>query len=323
MEDKLSIIAPVYNVEKYLDRFIGSILSQTYKNWELILIDDGSTDESGRICDRYAAQNERIKVCHQANGGVSGARNHGIELSDGEYYLFADSDDWLEADMIEVLMCSIMENGSDMSVCDTVEIDELNNIVKTRNSWKNTAEVLDKEGSFYELFLNSSTLWNKVFSKNVIKYCRFDETLTYGEDMMFLLDALGHIRKTSMVKEAKYNYVINRPGNVVSSKLDKRSFEFLHNGLDTYKKLKSIGYADLGIAKFTAVIIAVLTKIVQQDPENKGKYLSYIKKLIWAPDLLDLIKFYRSRRISDYYKKNRLIMRTSINFWLKWKSKRL
>lgn len=97
---KISIIVPVYNVEKYLRKCIDSILNQTFKDFELILIDDGSTDESGKICDEYNLKDNRIKVIHKENGGLSSARNAGLDIAQGEYIGFVDSDDWIESDQI-------------------------------------------------------------------------------------------------------------------------------------------------------------------------------------------------------------------------------
>ena len=101
---KVSVVVPVYNAEKYIDRCIDSILSQTFEDFELILVDDGSPDKSGKICDNYAAKDNRVKVIHKQNGGVSTARNVGIENSTGEYIMFVDSDDYIDNQMLEVLL---------------------------------------------------------------------------------------------------------------------------------------------------------------------------------------------------------------------------
>ena len=117
MEKMVSVIVPVYNVEKYLQRCIDSICSQTYKNLEIILVDDGSTDSSGDLCDELSKCDTRILVIHQKNGGLSNARNSGIVASKGEYILFVDSDDWIEKNMIELMLSTFSDDKVSLSIC--------------------------------------------------------------------------------------------------------------------------------------------------------------------------------------------------------------
>lgn len=117
METELiSVIVPVYNVERYLRRCVDSILHQTYRNLEVLLVDDGSTDASGAICDEYAAQEERVTAVHQKNGGLSAARNAGLERAQGTYLCFVDSDDFLDSRMLETLCCDLQEKDADVAV---------------------------------------------------------------------------------------------------------------------------------------------------------------------------------------------------------------
>ena len=118
MKGLISVIVPVYNTEKYLDRCIQSILSQTYSNIEILLIDDGSTDSSGAICDKYAEQDSRVRVFHKANGGVSSARNMGLDKAKGTWFTFVDSDDWIDMDMYEQMYNAAIQNKVDMVCCD-------------------------------------------------------------------------------------------------------------------------------------------------------------------------------------------------------------
>ena len=117
----ISIIAPVYQSERYLEILINSIINQTYLDWELLLIDDGSTDGSAEICDTYAQKDNRIRVVHKANGGVASARNKAMEMAGGEYLAFADSDDWVEPDWLERLYTTAREQEADIVVCDFYE----------------------------------------------------------------------------------------------------------------------------------------------------------------------------------------------------------
>ena len=116
-EGKISVVVPVYNVEDYLDRCVKSIISQTYENLEVILVDDGSADGSPVMCDSWAQKDPRIKVIHKPNGGVSSARNAALDAATGDFIGFVDSDDWIENDFYELLMKSLAENGSDIAFC--------------------------------------------------------------------------------------------------------------------------------------------------------------------------------------------------------------
>ena len=113
----VSVIIPVYNVEKYMRRCIDSIINQTYTNLEIILVDDGASDRSGKICDEYAQMDHRIKVLHKENGGLASARNAGIQIATGEYISYVDSDDWVETEFIEVLLKGCQDNNAKMSIC--------------------------------------------------------------------------------------------------------------------------------------------------------------------------------------------------------------
>ena len=117
MDALISVIIPVYRVEAYLRRCMDSVLAQTYRNMEIILVDDGSDDGCPAICDEYAGQDERVKVIHQKNAGLSGARNAGIEMAQGRYLAFVDSDDYLASDFLEQLYRACVDTDSDMSVC--------------------------------------------------------------------------------------------------------------------------------------------------------------------------------------------------------------
>ena len=121
MDCTVSVIVPVYNSEKYLNRCVDSILNQTYRSIELILVDDGSPDNSGRICDEYAEKDSRVRVIHKANAGVSAARNSGLEVASGDYATFVDSDDYIEPDMYSDMMEKVNQYNCDVVMCDCVK----------------------------------------------------------------------------------------------------------------------------------------------------------------------------------------------------------
>ena len=123
-EDLISIIVPVYNVEKYLHRCVSSILQQTYSKFEVILVDDGSKDASGRICDVFASKDERVRVIHKENGGLSSARNAGLDIANGKYIGFVDSDDYIENDMYEIMYNALIKNNVDIACVGIYRDDE-------------------------------------------------------------------------------------------------------------------------------------------------------------------------------------------------------
>ena len=138
MENQLiSIIVPIYNVEKYLKQCIESIISQTYRNIEIILVDDGSPDNCGKICDEYSQKDKRIIVLHKENGGLSDARNKGIDIAKGDYLTFVDSDDFVNIDYIEKLYNSIKFNNTKLAQCGISKVDENNEIIEKLNYEKN------------------------------------------------------------------------------------------------------------------------------------------------------------------------------------------
>lgn len=183
-----SVIVPVYNVENYLVQCIDSILSQTYSDFELLLIDDGSTDSSGYICNKYAEKDSRVRVFHKDNGGVSSARNRGIEESIGDYIVFIDADDWIDDDYLQCLMPN---ENNDMVCCSY----KLENIAKEPNDWgiilsesSNSTDFITK--NITKFGFNSSCC--KVFRADIIKqkHISFNENISQCEDAIFVFDYL-------------------------------------------------------------------------------------------------------------------------------------
>jgi glycosyltransferase involved in cell wall biosynthesis len=173
-KDKLiSIIVPIYKVEKYLKKCIESILKQTYKNIEIILVDDGSPDNCGEICDDYKQMDKRIKVIHKNNGGLSEARNYGIREARGDYLLFVDSDDFIAENICEILINNINKYSADMAICNFYYVFENKKAIKNEMSSKKDAQVLEKENIIREYFLNYSVdlnvAWNKLYKKDIFK----------------------------------------------------------------------------------------------------------------------------------------------------------
>ncbi|ABY44567.1 glycosyltransferase family 2 protein [Bacillus mycoides] len=205
MNPKISIIVPVYKVERYIHKCIDSILVQTFEDFELILVDDGSPDTCGEICDRYADKDMRIKVIHKENGGLSSARNAGLENAKGDYIGFVDSDDWIEPDMYELLYGMCVEQGCDIAICSS-QIHYSNRIVTSSNHPfiihdRNTAMKTMLEGKLYD-----EVVWTKLFKRNLLEDIKFPVGMSY-EDTAFTYKVIHKCKKVCFIGEPKYHYI--------------------------------------------------------------------------------------------------------------------
>lgn len=269
----ISIIVPAYNVERYIEKCINSVLKQTYKEWELIIVDDGSMDKTGVIADGFAAENDNITVIHQTNHGVSYARNRGIDLAHGLYFLFLDADDWIEENMLETMMYNGQQ--ADLIVCGINDCFQENNgslSIKPRKIWEKQ-DCFISDDVFFDVFCKTGTLSNKLFHVNSIGSIRFSTKMTYGEDAFFLAQALSNVNRAVIVPRHMYYYVKNRNGNVVSAKIDSRSLQFLDNTLETYFFLKSIGKSVYGVNRMETAVREVMSKIEDLDDSSCQCYI--------------------------------------------------
>lgn len=206
----ISVIIPVYNTAPYLDRCVQSVIDQVYQDWECILVDDGSTDESGRLCDKWASHDSRIKVIHQTNQGVSVARNYGIEASLGEYIVFIDSDDWVEGDYLSGLVENV--RGTELVVSGIVREKQGESVDVICPPSSDVFE-LNPQGAHFFILLNQYYLlyapYNKLYKADVIKEnnVSFPIGCSYGEDLLFNFQYLGYVKKISMVPTPSYHYM--------------------------------------------------------------------------------------------------------------------
>ena len=203
----ISVIVPIYNVKEYFDRCVESIVNQTYKNIEIILVDDGSPDNCPQMCNEWAEKDTRINVIHKENGGLSDARNAGLKIATGEIVSFIDSDDWIELDMFEKMLNRMIEDDSDIVSCGVKWVEEDGNVI--RDVTVSNDEVLDMQSAMKEL-LNDGKLkqhvWNKIYKFDLIKDVLFEKG-KYHEDVFWSYQIVGKAQKVSVVKESFYNYV--------------------------------------------------------------------------------------------------------------------
>ena len=179
----ISVIVPIYKVEEYLDRCVESIVNQTYKNLEIILVDDGSPDNCPQMCDFWAEKDSRIKVVHKENGGLSDARNAGMPFAIGDVVSFIDSDDWVELDMFEKMLSRMQKDNSDIVSCGVKWVEEDGTVI--RDVTVNANEVLDTHSAMKELINDNKFkqhVWNKLYKYELIKGIPFEKG-RYHEDV--------------------------------------------------------------------------------------------------------------------------------------------
>lgn len=309
----ISVIIPVYAAEKYLDRCVDSILVQTFTDFEIILIDDGSKDNSGVICDEYAKIDRRVKVIHKENGGVSSARNAGLENANGEYVTFIDSDDEIEAEYLKSLNDSINEFNSDIAVCSfirkiadvtTIETLSLNHI-DLINRTEETSDGL-------YLFSKSALLygpWAKLFKKSIIdkNNIRFDMKMSLGEDKKFVYEYLSFCNTISYVPKALYTYYDNEGSLVHSFRGDEllHGIEMCNCELNFYK---SIGCDTTKLrarcAEFVLEGLALeVSKILNDRTKNYFQKKKGISSILKMPEVVEAQKYIGYMKMEAYFNK--------------------
>jgi len=202
---KISIIVPVYQVDKYLRRCLDSIVNQTYKNLEIILVEDGSSDNSPAICEEYAQKDGRIIVIHQHNQGVSVARNTGLDMVTGDYIGFVDSDDWVELDMYEKLYKAIIENEADISIAGCYWETQRERAERPVDFVKYHSPTTMLEGTIFGKNIAISAVWSKLYRKKLFEITRFVPNV-YSEDNICMVDLFGKSPKLAFVQDCCYHY---------------------------------------------------------------------------------------------------------------------
>lgn len=231
-DDLISVIIPIYNCEKYLDRCINSVINQTYKNLEVILVDDGSTDSSGLICDRYLKKDKRIKVFHTSNGGLSAARNYGIGKAKASYIGFVDSDDQIDTYMYETLYNNLINNNADLSVC-SVSFVYKDTLLRSKKYCP--IEIIDSKKDTINLFfhyLGGVSAWNKLYKKELFKNISFPEG-RFFEDAWVMYEIFDKCKKIVYDHKQLYLYT-QRPDTIMSSVSQKLAKDWVSHNRELY-----------------------------------------------------------------------------------------
>jgi len=219
----LSVIIPVYNAERYLEKSVSSIINQTYSDWELILVNDGSIDNSGDICDNFALRDPRIKVIHKQNGGVSSARNAGLDAVCGQFITFADSDDYIDANAFEICISEMQQNNLDLLVCgyNTVFSDRTTTTYMDCNMFTRY-EYKENISRYIGTSVGFNSVWNKVYSADIIKlhHIRFDETMQINEDGVFNCRYFIAAHRIKCIPNAFYYYNMTDSNSTAKGRTD-------------------------------------------------------------------------------------------------------
>lgn len=300
-KDKVSIIIPVYNAARHLEKCLNSVLNQTYDNIEVVIVNDGSTDNSKEICELFAEKNKQIKLINQENSGPSVARNSGIKSSTGKYIQFVDSDDTIEKDMTQKYVDSINDEV-ELVICGYRSI-----LIETGN--KKIAEKIPKHcgiihindflnifGVYYENWLINS-LWNKFYTADVIKKNNigFDPDIRLGEDLLFTLKYIIRCKRINVIPDVLYNYIALESGSLTRSyrknlfinqkMLFQKVKEFLKEN-NSYNELNQMINKKM---YFDSIIVCFENTINQKNSLNYIKKINEIKNIIDDETIIGII----------------------------------
>lgn len=280
--DLVSIIVPVYNVEKYLEKCLDSLINQTYRNLQIILVDDGSRDGSGTICDRYAEQDNRIQVIHKKQSGVSAARNTGLEAAKGSYICFVDSDDWIHEKMIETMYENMMEEKAQISIIgyDMVWEDGRSQKKSDENAYYvwNQREAI-AQWMTQKIF--KGFMCDKMFAREIFTGIRFPEDRSYMEDVAIGLDLFARAEKVVYSGKIGYHY-LQRQGSATNSGFQER--ELL--GITEAEKMIRFSKENQGIydnEAYSRLLInayTILERIVLTGSKKDKERIPELKKML-------------------------------------------
>lgn len=276
----ISIIVPVYNVENYIDLCVNSLLKQTYTNIEIILVDDGSTDSSGDKCDLFAQIDNRIKVVHKTNGGLSDARNVGTGYAKGEFITYVDSDDWISDNMIKMLYDKISSYGADVAICSYIEAENEFSTLSSKNINRKTiiysgSDAL-KEMLYQTSFGNSA--WGKLYRTDIMRKFPFPKGKLY-EDLFTTYKVLYEANKVVYCSERLYYYRVN-PNSIMHSDFNLRMFDIV-DAIDEITEFVNDNAPSI-LPAANARKFSAYSQVIRWIPQNtEDKYVLKKKEELW------------------------------------------
>lgn len=303
MDEKISVIVPIYKVETYLPKCIESIIHQTYHNLEIILVDDGSPDKCGEICDRYAQKDERIHVIHKKNGGVARARNDGIEYAGGDYISFIDSDDWIAENAYEILYQGLKQYDADCAVGKCVTVIDKNGTLSPKKNSDTSVRCETASEAMKHVLLSGSAVWNRLFRREVFQHIRFPLD-RINDDEVVALHAYAECKNIVFLNQDTYYYRI-RQDSITTSKFSIRNVDCYYNSVDNlrfirrrvpeleecaeYKYVKAMLYCYVNLRKLKKDPEAVkIRRQIHQDVK-KNKAMAYSNQ--YVSPMLKLLMF--------------------------------
>ena len=281
----VSIIVPVYNVAEYLAECLDSVISQSYNQIEVILIDDGSTDGSEAICDEYAQRDKRIKVIHNSNHGVGYSRNAGLQMAVGECIAFVDPDDYLEGNFLEKMVGRLVEHRVDIVACNYSYVKHGAIIAHTVNI---DNKIVCKEEICEHVFIDNAIggfVWNKLFRANIIKGIFFEETMNICEDTFYFMNVLSHQPKVYYMESPLYYYRIreNSAVNKIENIFDEDNNLKYASVFNQIKEKQLLGKNELNIIYACLCIKATGVKCDLKLTNSKNKQrVKKLNKIIWS-----------------------------------------
>ena len=279
MESVVSIIVPVYNCSGFLPRCVASLRNQTYSSLEIILVDDGSTDGSAAVCDRLAASDSRIEVVHKANGGVSSARNAGIEAAKGDYITFTDADDYVNPDHIQHLMDLMQRNGCDVAVCSFISEKEDKCSPPQCGKGLLNEIVYDRDSAVCELLAGGAVggyVWNKLYRRELLDGIRFRGDIRILEDLRFNYEVFEKVKKMSFNPYKSYHY-IQRGQSAMHSRFGDEHRKMVETAKEIRDELAggSPALADAGCGLLATTILWVSDVMAEYGPYDKQLFEEY------------------------------------------------
>ncbi len=280
----ISVIVPIYKVEKYIKKCVDSILAQTYTNLEIILVDDGSPDRCAEICDGYAKANERVKVIHQPNAGLSEARNSGLAIAAGAYIGFVDSDDYIAPTMYETLLSALDKNDADIVICRYVSINESGEIMpqfdlpgNKKYTSKQVFDIFCRERMGLPYFICS---WNKLYKKELFSGLKFEKG-RFSQDLLMMPYVFEKCGTIEAIEDKLYYYLV-RSDNITNTKSIKHEIDETHAYLSLCGYLKKRGFpTSLPLqAAFMRLARAYSWVSIQDQPKLEELYILVTRGLI-------------------------------------------
>ena len=280
----ISIIVPVYNVEKYLRRCIDSILCQTYQDLEIILVDDGSMDKCGEICDEYRMMDQRIIVLHQKNAGQSAARNAGLDIASGEFIGFVDSDDWIEPEMYEKLFQMMQDEDCDLVECGVNLVSQTytDPYILEKSIVLSGHEALKKHliEADQERYMPRVAVWSKLFHRNFWETKRFPIGKIHEEYLLTSM-ALNEAKRVGLLREGLYNYNISNISSTTHSRFGKRDLvleEVYAERLDYLRANSTSELSELAEIAYFLVVLSLFWRCVKNQMSEQNVFLDILLK---------------------------------------------